>query len=49
MGNAELKLAYYNWLAASGGAATWEQAQAFLTTQVPWRNLPVLAVQSVRS
>ena len=47
MGNAELKLAYSNWLAASGGAATWEQAQAVLTTQVPWRDLPVLAGQRV--
>ena len=47
MGSAELKLAYANWLATAGGAATWEQARAFLTTQVPWRDLPVLAVQSV--
>ena len=47
MGTAELKLAYANWLAAAGGAATWESARAFLTTQVPWRDLPVLAMQSV--
>ena len=47
MGSAELKLAYANWLAAAGGAATWESARAFLTTQVPWRDLPVLAMQSV--
>ena len=44
MGTAELKLAYANWLAAAGGAATWESARAFLTTQVPWRDLPVLAI-----
>jgi hypothetical protein len=47
MGTQDLKLAYANWLTAAGAAASWEQAQSFLSTQVPWRDLPVQAVQSI--
>ena len=47
MGTQDLKLAYANWLTAAGAAASWEQAQSFLSTQVPWRDLPVQAVQGI--
>jgi hypothetical protein len=45
MGTQDLKLAYANWLTTAGAAASWEQAQSFLSTQVSWRDLPVQAVQ----
>ncbi len=47
MGTQDLKLAYANWLTAAGATASWEQAQTFLSTQVPWRDLPVQAVQGI--
>jgi hypothetical protein len=47
MGTQDLKLAYANWLTAVGASASWEQAQSFLLTQVPWRDLPVQAMQSI--
>jgi hypothetical protein len=47
MGTQDLKLAYANWLTATGASASWEQAQSFLLTQVPWRDLPVQAMQSI--
>jgi hypothetical protein len=49
MGSQDLKLAYANWLSASGGAASWDKAQSFLLTQVPWRDLPVQAMHSILS
>jgi hypothetical protein len=47
MGSQDLKLAYANWLNASGASASWDKAQSFLLTQVPWRDLPVQAMHSI--
>ncbi len=47
MGSQDLKLAYANWLTATGASASWDKAQSFLLTQVPWRDLPVQAMHSI--
>ncbi len=47
MGSQDLKLEFANWLTATGASASWDKAQSFLLTQVPWRDLPVQAMHSI--